>query len=137
MIGKEPSEGSLDDFTNGETKGRGSITEFCFIDNCDGTHEMDGEVIAVVVLHNTDKELGEAVAEETVNLRVVTMMLAKLRSLSEEAIGHWFAIDLIDNSRSIEVGLLEEEVAYLCRELALEDIAHQTLTDVSGTPLIA
>ena len=98
---------------------------------------MDGKVVTVVILHITDEELGEAVKEEVMDFGIVTMSLAELRGLSEESVGHRFTIDLVDDGRTIEVGLVVEQLTYIRRELTLEDVAHQSFSDIGCTTLIA
>ena len=113
MISYQPFKRCLDDATNCKTKGGGNGTEFCFINHGDGTHEMDGKIVSVVVLHVTDEKLCEAIKEEPMDFRIVTMMLTELRGLSQKTVGHRFAIHFIDYERTIEMGLLKKEVAYL------------------------
>ena len=78
MIREKPLKGSLDDTAYGQSQGIGCLSQLCLVDHGDGTHEVDGQVVTVVVLHVTDEELSEAVEEETMDFGMRTMMLAEL-----------------------------------------------------------
>ena len=83
------------------------------------------------------EELVEAVEQEGVDGRVLAMPCAERAEGGEETVGEGSAIDLLDEGCLCLVGLLEEKGTQVFGQLLLEDVAHESLTDVGPAAFIA
>lgn len=83
------------------------------------------------------EELAEAIEQEGMNGRMLTMPCTERTERGEEAVGEGSAIDFLDNGSLCLVGFLEEKGAQIFGQLLLEYVAHEPFADVGTAAFIA